>query len=109
MFFIANSTIRINLEITSNELLQPIYSAVFLYLKCVIVSCRVFKQSIVRVEHLLGQQIEPLPGNTTVVKADLQGENRKCLVNSLKYEQTSPSNSIHNFVLRVSTLLDGIE
>ena len=107
MFFIANSTIWINLEIIITSHKLNLFR--FPHLECVIVSCRVFEQSIVRVEHLLGQEIEPLPGNTTVVKADLQGENRKCLLNSLKYEQTSPSNSIHNFVLRVSTLLDGIE
>ena len=79
----------------------------FPHLECVIVSCRVFEQSIVGVEHLLGQEIEPLPGNATVVEADL--ERKANLVEFSKYEQTSPSNSIHNFVLRVSTLLDGIE
>ena len=75
MFFIANSTIWINLN---DQLLQLIVFLVhFPHLKCVIVSCRVFEQSIVRVEHLLRQEIEPLPRNTTVVKANLQRENRK--------------------------------
>ena len=74
MFFIANSTIWINLN---DQLLQIIVFLVYFpHLKCVIVSCRVFEQSIVRVEHLLRQEIEPLPRNTTVVKADLQRENK---------------------------------
>ena len=74
MFFIANSTIWINLN---DQFLQLIVFLVYFpHLKCVIVSCRVFEQSIVRVEHLLRQEIEPLPRNTTVVKADLQRENK---------------------------------
>lgn len=33
---------------------------------------RVFKQAVVGVEHLLGEQEEPLPGNTAVVQALLR-------------------------------------
>ena len=40
-------------------------------LQRVVVSGRVLEQPVVRVEHLLGQQIEPFPCHAAIVEADL--------------------------------------
>lgn len=43
-------------------------------LKGVVVVSRVLKETVVGVEHLMGQQEEPLPGHTTIVKTLLSLE-----------------------------------
>ena len=69
-------------------------------LKSVVVCCRILEQSVVRIEHFLGEEVEPLPRHPAVVQTNLAWGKYSVSVSlpTLALWLKLPSNSIQSLV-----------